>query len=85
MVSQAQVRNAEPLLKQIDALNAMLASVTTASSQNWTIVGPLYFHDSAGNTQEMDISGLPSADLINALWTSGNALLSNLNAQLAAI
>lgn len=85
MVSQAQVRNADPILKQIDALNALLGQINTASGANWTIVGPLYFHDASGNTQTMDISGLPSADFINAMFQSANTLLNNLNAQLTAI
>lgn len=88
MVTQSQVRNAAPVLSQIDALTAAITAINVAAAAgNWVLAGPLYFHDGSGNTQLIDLTNasLPTANLLNSLFSACQTQLSALQSQLSGI
>lgn len=85
MVAEAQVRQANPLLAQIDSIEALVAQINAAAAAgNWTS-NYIMFHDGDGQSQNLNLIGLPAPDILNSLFQLAQSTLTTLKAQLAAL
>lgn len=85
MVTETQVRQANPLLAQIDSINALIGQINTASAAgNWKS-NYIIFVDGADQGQNLNLMGLPAANILNSLFQLAQSTLTTLEAQLTAI
>lgn len=91
MVTSQQVIASRPIQNQIDALNAVIASLNAANNANGIASCKLVLTDANGNTGAGEIDmAIPltvtvAAPMIQAIVAQLDTLLAALQAQLAAI
>lgn len=85
MVTESQVREADPLVKQIDSIEVLLQQINTGAAAGDWKSNYIVFHDSGGQTQQLNISALPAASILDSLFQLAQTTKAQLETELAGI